>query len=252
MTNLARDLRLALDPAGLLRAAGLQPDPFQEAICRAKKDMLVLACRQGGKSTAAACAAAYQALYRPGSEILIIAPGQRQAVELLRKAEQFLRAGVPGIEFTSNSESRIELTNGSRLIALPSDPDKIRGYAADLVLIDEAARVPDELFFSAIRPMLAVSGGRIIALSTPDGPSGWFYHACMDGSEDWERIRIRAEQCPRIPATHLERERRTMTAAVYAAEYDCQFTDAIGSVFYSIHVDAAIDKTLKPLYTGGW
>lgn len=49
MTHLARDLRIALDPALLLREAGLQPDPFQEQICRSDKDMLVLASRQGAR-----------------------------------------------------------------------------------------------------------------------------------------------------------------------------------------------------------
>jgi hypothetical protein len=36
----------------------------------------------------------------------------------------------------------------------------IRGFsAATLIVEDEAARVPDDLYFS-VRPMLAVSGGR--------------------------------------------------------------------------------------------
>ena len=79
MTHLANDLRIAVDPAFLLRTAGFQPDPFQEDICRTNKDTLVLVCRQGGKSTAAGCAAAHKAHYKPGSMIVIIAPTQDQA-----------------------------------------------------------------------------------------------------------------------------------------------------------------------------
>ena len=176
MTNMNDDLRNALDPARLLRAAGLQPDSFQEEICRTEKDTLVLVSRQGGKTTAAGCAAAHRAIYQPGSTIVIIASVQRQAVEVLRHAERFLRVAVPGLEPTSSTETRIELANGSRLIALPSDPDTIRGYPAHLMVIDEAARVTDEVF-AAAQPMLAVTGGRTIALTTPAGPAGWFYHA---------------------------------------------------------------------------
>jgi hypothetical protein len=190
-------------------------------------------------------------LYQAGSTILIVAPGQRQSIEVLRKAEPFLRIAVPGFEPKSSSETRIELANGSRLIALPSDPDTIRGYSAHLVIIDEAARVPDDLL-EAVEPMLAVTRGRTIALTTPAGPRGWFYHAWMDESEDWKRIRIRANECQRIFPDRLARARRSRTAAAYAAEYDCEFTDMIGAVFYSHHVNAALDDNLEPLYPGGW
>ena len=249
MSGLADDLGIGLDPPRLLRALGLQADPFQEEICRADRDTLVLVCRQGGKSTAAGCTAAHRAVYKPGSTIVMVAPTQRQSVEVLRKAEQFLRAA--GHEPKSSSETRIELANGSRLLALPSEPDNIRGYAADLAVIDEAARVPDELY-EAVQPMLAVTRGRTIALTTPDGPSGWFYHAWMDGSEDWNRVRLRASECKRIYPDVLARAHRRMTAAAYAAEYDCEFTDPIGAVFYSQHIDAALDNTLTPLFPGGW
>lgn len=249
--DLAHDLRIGLDPALLLRAAGLQPDPFQEEICRTDKDMLVLVCRQGGKSTGAGCAAAHKALYKQGSTIVILAPTQDQAVEVRRKAELFLRAADACFEPTSRTATRIELTNGSRIIALPADPVTIRGYSADEMIIDEAARVDDELY-AAARPMLAVTGGRIIALTTAAGPRGWFFRAWMEGGEDWKRIRIRAQECPRINPHRLATDRRGMTEARYAAEYDCEFTDMIGAVFYSHHVDAALDDTLKPLYHGGW
>jgi terminase large subunit-like protein len=251
MTHLARDLGIALDPARLLREAGLQPDPFQEEICRSVKDMLVLASRQGGKTTAAACAAAHRALYQPRSEIVIIAPTLRQAVRVLRKTEPFLHVAVPSFDPASNTEVRIELKNGSQLIALPSDPDTIRGYTAHLLLIDEAARVEDEIY-EAAEPMLTTTDGRTIALTTPAGPRGWFYHAWMNNTDEWQRIRVRADQCSRIPPAFLARKRRSMTAAVYATEYDCKFNDPIGAVFHSNHVYAALDTDLKPLFAGGW
>jgi hypothetical protein len=241
----------ALDPARLLRAAGMQPDPFQEAICRTAKDTLVLVCRQGGKSTAAGCAAAHRALYKPNTTIVIISPTQHQAVEVRRKAEQFLRVAIQGLEPTSSTETRIELANGSRVIALPADPDTIRGYTAHLLLIDEAARVTNELF-AAAQPMLAATGGRTIALTTPAGPRGWFHEAWMGGSDEWERIHVRAEECSRISPAQLAKQRSLMTAAVYATEYDCEFNDPIGAVFHSSHVYAALDTTLNPLFTGGW
>jgi hypothetical protein len=137
------------------------------------------------------------------------------------------------------------------VIALPSDPDTVRGYSADLMIVDEAARVLDELY-EAVQPMLTVTRGRIIALTTPAGPRGWFFHAWMDKGQDWERIRVPASECGRIQPDILDRARRSMTATAYAAEYDCEFTDMPGAVFYSHHIDAALDDTLEPVYYGGW
>ena len=72
---------------------------------------------------------------------------------------------------------KAELANGSRIVALPGNERTVRGYAAaDLIIIDEANRVEDDLI-SAVRPMMATSQGRLIALTTPAGKRGWFYES---------------------------------------------------------------------------
>jgi hypothetical protein len=69
------------------------------------------------------------------------------------------------------------LTNGSRIVSLPAGEETIRGFSAvSLLVIDEAARVSDDLYF-AVRPMLATSGGSLVALSTPLGQRGFFFEA---------------------------------------------------------------------------
>ena len=61
------------------------------------------------------------------------------------------------------------MANGSRLVALPGREETIRSYSGvRLLILDEASRVPDDLY-RAVRPMLAVSHGRLVALSTPFG-----------------------------------------------------------------------------------
>ncbi|MCG8456864.1 MAG: hypothetical protein MI919_11335, partial [Holophagales bacterium] len=57
--------------------------------------------------------------------------------------------------------------------------------------------------------MLAVSSGRLLALSTPFGTRGWWYEAWRS-DEPWERYEIPAAECPRISPEFLEEERRTM------------------------------------------
>jgi formate-dependent nitrite reductase cytochrome c552 subunit len=99
--------------------------------------------------------------------------------------------------------------------------------------------------------MLAISAGRLLALSTPNGQTGWFHREWTTGA-GWHRTKITASDCPRIDPGFLAEERRAMTAAQYASEYDCEFTDAIDSVFHYADIQAAIDPNLHPLYSGGW
>jgi hypothetical protein len=124
----------------------------------------------------------------------------------------------------------LELGNGSRILSLPGKEGTIRGYSGvSLLVVDEAARVPDTLYFS-VRPMLAVGNGRLIALSTPFGTRGWWYEAWRS-NEAWERYTITAKQCPRITSEFLEEERRTLGEWWFRQEYFCEFLDSETQAF---------------------
>jgi hypothetical protein len=252
VSELAADLQAALDPALLFRRWGVEPDPWQVALLRERPQRgLMCCCRQVGKSTTAAAAAGYEALYTPGALCLLLAFTQRQSSELLEKVRSLLRVAAPSMILTGDSATEIELANGSRIVSLPGRDDTIRGYSSvRLLVFDEAGWVPDDVYMAAL-PMLAVSAGRLLALSTPNGQQGWFYNEWTSG-QNWHRTMIPASKCPRIPPEHLAEMRQKMTAARYACEYDCVFADAVGSVFYANDVHAAIDNDLKPLYQGGW
>jgi hypothetical protein len=249
--DLSRDLRQALDPAQLLRAVAIVADPWQEQLLRERpRRALVLCARQVGKSTSAAVAALHEAIYQPDALILMISTTQRQSGELLRKARLLLGA-LETVGVAAETTTMIELSNGSRILSLPATEDTIRGYSAvALIVIDEAARVPDELYFS-LRPMLATSDGRLLALSTPNGQRGWFYEA-WSSDQPWTRVKLTAAECPRISPAYLAEERQNMTAAFYASEYECEFGDTIDTVFFQHDIAAALDTTLTPLYPGGW
>jgi hypothetical protein len=252
MSSLNRDLQFALDPARLMRAWGMTPESWQEQVLRSRPQRgLLCCCRQAGKSSTAAAAAVHEALYKPGSLCLMLAPSQRQSNELLRKARDLIGRLRPVVTLVSESQQTLELANGSRIISLPAREDTIRGFSqVALLIFDEAAWVDDDLY-QAARPMGAVSQGRLLALSTPNGQRGWFYHAWVS-SEPWQRTRITASQCPRIQPSFLAEERHAMTAARYASEYECEFTDAIDSVFHHTDIIAALDPTLSPLFPKGW
>jgi hypothetical protein len=114
------------------------------------------------------------------------------------------------------------------------------------LLIDEAARVPDDLY-RAVRPMLAVSRGRLLCLSTPFGQRGFFHDEWTHGGPDWTRIRITAADCPRISADFLDQERRSLGAGWVNQEYLCSFESLEGLVYPDFAQQVATDQ---PACTG--
>src|SRR5215203_3402422 len=167
MVSLAGDLRLALDRISFARALGLEPDPWQEDLLHSTSDRILLNCsRQSGKSTMTGIIALHRALYHPDSLILCLAPALRQSQELFGKVLSFYRDLGRPIPAHTERKLSLELQNDSRILTLPGSERTIRGYSgAALLVVDEAGRVDDELYYS-VRPMLAVSGGALLMLST--------------------------------------------------------------------------------------
>jgi hypothetical protein len=242
-------LSILLDPAMLMETIGLEPDPWQRSVLRSTCDrLLLLCCRQAGKSTTTAVLALYTALFQAGSLVLLLSPSLRQSGELFRKLAGFyadLGKPVPPERETALS---LLLANGSRVISLPASPDTIRGYSAvDLLIIDEAAMVPDDLFV-AVHPMLAVSQGRLVCLSTPLGKRGFFFEAWNDPQVDWERFKVTAQDCPRIAPEFLEEQQHMLGERWYRQEYLCSFEETIDQVFSTESILAAFDSNEEPLF----
>ncbi|MDA8021196.1 MAG: hypothetical protein MPN21_27480 [Thermoanaerobaculia bacterium] len=120
----------------------------------------------------------------------------------------------------------------------------MRGFSGvSLLIVDEASRVSGDLYFS-IRPMLAVSGGRLLALSTPFGTRGWWFEAWRS-NEPWERYEVPAAQCPRISDAFLAEERQAMGEWWFAQEYECQFLDAETQPFGREDIERAFEEEVE-------
>lgn len=250
-STLTDDLRGALDPVAFAVRAGLtDPDDWQERVLRSTAPRVLLNCsRQSGKSTISALVALHRAIYYPGSLILLLAPTLRQSQELFAKVSSFY--GTLGKPVAAETQRRLglELENTSRIISLPGTEKTIRGFSgASLLIVDEAARVEDGLYYS-IRPMLAVSGGRIMMLSTPWGKRGVFYEEWTNG-RGWERYEVPAEECPRISEEFLEEEREALGPWFFSQEYGCEFRDTEDQLFDSDVIERAITDEVAPLFGG--
>jgi hypothetical protein len=189
----------------------------------------------------------HTALYEPGSLILLLSPTQDQSVELFRKAVEVYHGLGEPVPAEAESVLRLELANGSRIVSRPGNEKSNRGFSgARLLIIDEASRVDDALY-SAVTPILAVSGGRLVALSTPFGRRGWWYEAWAS-SEPWERYEVPATECSRIPPAYLEEERAKKGAWLFEQEFLCRFNDAEAALFSLDQIDRAFDPDVKPLW----
>lgn len=215
----------AKDPVAFARLyLGYTPDPWQEKFLRSQSKRLILNnSRQSGKSTITAILALWEAIYKPKSVIVLDSPSLRQSQELMGKFSGFLSMIDQSVKLDSDTKLSVRFANGSRVIALPGSEKTIRGISAvTLLVLDEAARIPDELYKS-VRPMLAVSGGRLVLLSTPFGPTGFFYEIWEQGGSEWEKFKITANDCPRISKEFLEEEKRSLGSIYFQQEYMCSF-----------------------------
>jgi hypothetical protein len=251
MVSLAEDLKLALDRVSFAEKLGIVPDAWQRDLLRSSSDRVLLnCCRQSGKSTMSGLIALHRALYHRGSLILCLAPALRQSQELFGKIASFYRDLGRPVSPLGERKLSLELENGSRIVTLPGTDKTIRGFSGvSLLIVDEASRVSDELYF-AVRPMLAVSGGALLMLTTPYGKRGVFYEEWISG-HGWERYEVPANQCPRISPQFLEEEQDALPSWVYRQEYECSFEETEDQVFTTEMVERAVSSEVTPLFGGG-
>uniref|UniRef100_Q01VG6 Uncharacterized protein n=1 Tax=Solibacter usitatus (strain Ellin6076) TaxID=234267 RepID=Q01VG6_SOLUE len=230
------------------RALGFEADAAQARVLDTRSKRVLLNCtRQWGKSTVTAARAVHEAVKNAGSLTIAVTPTARQTGEFVRKAATFASGLEMRVKGDGHNEMSLAFPNGSRIVGLPGTEATVRGFSAvTLLLIDEASRVGDDLYM-AMRPMLAVSAGTLWLMSTPHGKRGFFYEAWANGGETWERVSVKAEDCPRFKAEYLEEERQVMGERIYRQEYCCEFGETSGAVFDRDLIEAAFSDEVTPL-----
>jgi len=208
-------------------------DTWQEKVLATEGNVCLRSGRQVGKSTVISVKAGGYAVKNPNKIILVVSAVERQAYLLFEKILDYLYKNYKTYVKKGKdrpTKSKIKLNNGSTILCLPTGLSGvgIRGYTVDLLIADEAAFIPEEVW-TAVTPMLAVSKGKIILLSTPHGRGGYYYSCFED--ENFTPFHISSEECPRVDPKFLERERARMTKVQYAQEYLGEFVDELRQFF---------------------
>jgi hypothetical protein len=208
------------------------PDPLQTRLLESSGKRVMLNCsRQWGKSTITAVRAVWQAQCHPDTLTIVVSPSMRQSAEFLHKAAGMVQQLDLQPRGDGHNEQSILLPNGSRIVAIPARDATIRGFSAvSLLVVDEASRVPDDVYDS-VRPMIAASEGDIWMMSTPAGKTGFFYETWTHGGSQWDRILAPAESCPRLSPEFLAEERAERGEDRFRQEYLCEFLSGEGFLF---------------------
>lgn len=271
----------SLDAVALMHVAGLEPDPWQLRVAHTPGDQLLLCHRQAGKSTIVAAIALEDACAAPDTLVLLVSRSMRQSGELFRKVKQFYALTRP-LPLIQDSMLSLELENHSRIISLPGTEGTIVGYSkVTRLILDEAARIADATYY-AVRPMLALSGGSLLCLSTPFGQRGFFYEAWHGQPQDeqpldqaaveavladlgmtvdavdptltadtreyhWSRTKVPAPESRRLSPRFLANERRKIPDLWFRQEWLCEFVALGGQVFRREDIDAMLSDDVFPL-----
>ena len=246
-----REVKKAMDAVEFVRTRlKFEPDERQiEVLSSNAKHGNPVVCTRQWKSTIAAAMAVYRAYTRAKSVVLVASPTNSAAMRscCVSAAEMVARLGIRP-RGDGDSETSLLLPNGSRIVGLPGIEGKVRGYSAvSLLLIDEAARVPDALY-KGLRPSLAASDGDLWLMSTPHGKRGFFYECWEHEGSEWFRVSVPATECARIAPAFLEAERRAVGPLRFAQEYMGEFLGSSGAaVFMAGLVDRAVDDGFEVL-----
>lgn len=211
----------------------LKWDEWQKRVLDHSGNITIRAGRQVGKSEVVSEKAVSFALKNGGTTTMVLAASQRQSGLLFEKIRAKLDL-LGDIYLDKPTLTRIRLKNGSKIYSLPTGRTGhyIRGYTLDLLIVDEAAFIPQTVW-TAIRPMIAVAQkkgmGDMVLLSTPFGKGGFYYDTFTD--KNFLQFHISSEDCPRIPKEFLRSEKRKMSKLEYAQEYLGEFVEEYNQFF---------------------
>lgn len=248
--RLQKNLAWRLSPVQMMRDAGFEPDPHQVELLQCQDpQVLVNWPRQSGKSQTCAIKVLHKACFDPGDIVILAGEKEAQAMEVWEKAHKahgiLSEAGeLPSMERANNV---LKFANGSRVLALPSTVDSIRGYAARLALIDEAAFTGDDTL-AKVMPMLSATGGQLICPSTPNGDRGWWRDAWKSGDTTWTRLTVTLADLPRLTEAEIARQKATLTPNQFRQEFELQFLDTDQQFYSTETINAAMCDEIVPLF----
>ena len=274
-----------VDPSGYIDRIWNTTYAWQKEALNPLHRRLMLNCaRQSGKSTIVAGLALHTAKHKMNSLVLIFSPTEDQSKETIKKVQDYMDLDESLLKLSRGGESKKakEFKNGSRIIALSGSEKAARGYSSpDLIILDEAARVPEETY-RAVRPMLVKNpNAQMILLSTPWRKGGFFFEEWtknpiwkkiyvvpkweLDGETGkiierpeekefkayWNQRGIDAFFSPHHTLEFLYEELMSIGPIWFKREYGCEFIEGMETMFSLDLIESAYDNSINTKYDNG-
>ncbi len=214
--------------------------PFQEKLLEDFEENrfnVILKARQLGISTISAAYVAWLMMFHREKNVLVIATKFSTAANLVKKVKAIIRNLPEWLTISHvdiDNRTSFVLSNGSQIKASSTSSDAGRSEALSLLVIDEAAHVEnlDDLWMG-LYPTLS-TGGRCIALSTPNGVGNWFhktYVEAANSSNDFVPTVLPWDVHPDRDMDWFRKETKNMSKREIAQELECNFNMSGETVF---------------------
>ena len=156
------------------------------------------------------------------------------------------------VRFIGRTPTRAEFTGEHgpvRIWFLSADnPENIRGYGFNGIVVDEAAVISPDVWNYILRPTIAQTLGWAVFISTPKGRN-WFYDLFMRGLDpdesEYASFRFPSRTSPFFPASEWDDAQRTLPADVFKQEYEAEFLEDSAGVFRGVSSCLFPEKTIS-------
>uniref|UniRef100_A9A7H2 Terminase large subunit gp17-like C-terminal domain-containing protein n=1 Tax=Methanococcus maripaludis (strain C6 / ATCC BAA-1332) TaxID=444158 RepID=A9A7H2_METM6 len=210
-----------------------------------------------------------------GFSVLVVAPVYNQAKTMYKKIKRGLESNKESRQlvkpkkegFKESPFPLITFYNGSTIEFKSAEtPDNLRSEGYDLIIVDEAAFVDDEIISAVLEPMLMDSGGILVKISTPWGTGNHFYDSYIKGElqakmlEEGEGIpedelRYKSFKFPSWVNPYLSKrflmgKKKDLGEdnPVWLQEYCAEFIEDDTTVFSTAHVQACLSDAFETHY----
>ena len=219
---------------------------------------VILKARQLGISTITAAYVAWMMMFHRDKNVLVIATKFGTAANLVKKVKSIhkhLPQWLKIAEISIDNRTSFELSNGSQIKASSTSADAGRSEALSLLVIDEAAHVEGlEDLWTGLYPTLS-TGGRCIALSTPNGVGNWFHQTCVDADmkeNDFYLVNLPWHVHPERDQQWFDKETKNMSRRQIAQELECNFNMSGETVFHPDDMREIESCLCEPKYRTGF
>jgi hypothetical protein len=215
---------------------------------------IILKSRQMGISTIVSGYCSWMMLFHKEKNVLVMATKQKTAIEIVDKVKDIIES-VPDFlklaTVTVNNKTTFELSNGSKIQGTPTSKDAGRGQALSLLIVDEAAFVDDmDDLWTGLLPTIS-TGGRCIALSTPNGVGNWFHKTYVDseaGGNNFKPTKLSWTLHPEYDQAWFDNMTKNMSKRQIAQEFECNFNQSGETVINADDINRMKKNSREPSY----